>query len=164
MTAFKLILEGLGLGFLLYLICAIGIRNGAIGMVHLYDQKVQERVVQLGLSTADEIRKRSVLFRSLCLPGYLIYVLICVYVINGARGFFEGFWQGFVILFIMNLIDRFLIDEYWVCHTKAWIIPGTEDLRPYITAKDKKKKWIMGTVGMALLAAILSGIMALILK
>ena len=164
MLAIKLIAEGLGLGFLLYLICAIGIRNGAIGMVHLYDQKVQERVVQLGLSTADEIRKRSVLFRSLCLPGYLIYVLICVYVINGARSFFEGFWQGFVILFIMNLIDRFLIDEYWVGHTKAWIIPGTEDLRPYITAEDKKKKWIMGTAGMALLAAILSGIMALILK
>ena len=164
MIALKLVLEGLGLGFLLYLICAIGIRNGAVGMVHLYDQKVQERVVQLGLSTADEIRKRSVLFRSLCLPGSLIYVLICVYVINGARGFFEGFWQGFVILFIMNLIDRFLIDEYWVGHTKAWIIPGTEDLRPYITAEDKKKKWIMGTAGMALLAAILSGIMALILK
>ena len=164
MIALKLILEGLGLGFLLYLICAIGIRNGAVGMVHLYDQKVQERVVELGLTTAEQIRKRGVLFRSLCLPGYLIYVLICVYVINGARGFFEGFWQGFVILFIMNLIDRFLIDEYWVGHTKAWIIPGTEDLRPYITAEDKKKKWIMGTAGMALLAAILSGIMALILK
>ena len=69
-----------------------------------------------------------------------------------------------MILSIMNLIDRFLIDDYWVGHTKAWIIPGTEDLRPYITAKDKKKKWIMGTVGMALLAAILSGVMALILK
>ena len=164
MIALKLVLEGLGLGFLLYLICAIGIRNGAIGMVHLYDQKVQERVIKLGLTTAEEVRKRSVRFRSLCLPGYLAYVLICVYVINGARGFFEGFWQGFAILFIMNLIDRFLIDEYWVGHTKAWIIPGTEDLRPYITAKDKKKKWIMGTVGMALLAAILSGVMALILK
>ncbi len=164
MIALKLILEGLGLGFLLYLSCAIGIRNGAIGMIHLYDPKVQERVVQLGLTTAEEIRKRSVRFRSLCLPGYLVYVLICVYLINGARGFFEGFWQGFVILFIMNQIDRFLIDDYWVGHTKAWIIPGTEDLRPYITAKDKKKKWIMGTVGMALLAAILSGVMALMLK
>ena len=164
MLAIKLILEGLGLGFLLYLICAIGIRNGAVGMVHLYDQKVQERVVELGLTTAEEIRKRGVCFRSLCLPGYLIYVLICVYVINGTRGFIEGFWQSFLILSIMNLIDRFLVDDYWVGHTRAWIIPGTEDLRPYITAKDKKKKWIMGTVGMALLAAILSGVMALILK
>ena len=164
MLAIKLIAEGLGLGFLLYLICAIGIRNGAVGMVHLYDKKVQERVVELGLTTEQQIRKRSVLFRSLCLPGYLMYVLICVYRINSTRGFFAGFWQGLVILSIMNLIDRFLIDEYWVGHTKAWIIPGTEDLRPYIAAKDKKKKWIMGTVGMALLAAILSGVMALILK
>ncbi len=164
MLAIKLIVEGLGLGFLLYLICAIGIRNGAIGMVHLYDQKVQERVVALCLTTAEEIRKRSVRFKSLCLPGYLVYVLICVYLINGARGFFAGFWQGFVILFIMNLIDRLLIDEYWVGHTEAWIIPGTEDLRPYITTKDKRQKWIMGTVGMALISAILSGIMALILK
>ena len=164
MPVITLILEGLGLGFLLYLICAIGIRNGAIGMVHLYDQKVQERVVALGLTTAEEIRKRSVRFRSLCLPGYLIYVLLCVHVINGARGFWPGFWQGFLILSIMNLIDRFLIDDYWVGHTRAWIIPGTEDLRPYITAKDKKQKWIMGTVGMAFIAAILSGIMALILR
>ena len=164
MIALKLILEGLGLGFLLYLICAIGIRNGAVGMVHLYDKKVQERVVALGLTTAEEIRKRSVLFRRLCLPGYLIYVLICVYVINGARGFWPGFRQGFVILSVMNLIDRFLFDEYWVGHTKAWIIPGTEDLRPYITTKDKKQKWIMGTVGMAFIAAVLAGIMAVILK
>lgn len=164
MIALKLILEGLGLGFLLYLICAISIRNGAVGMVHLYDKAVQERVVKLGLTTMEEIRKRSVLFRNLCLPGYLIYVLLCVYAINGARGFWPGFWQGFVILSIMNLIDRFLIDDYWVGHTKAWIIPGTEDLRPYITVKDKKQKWIMGTVGMAFIAAILSVIMALILR
>ena len=68
-----------------------------------------------------------------------------------------------MILSIMNLIDRFLIDDYWVGHTKAWVIPGTEDLRPYITTKDKKRKWIMGTVGMALIAAVLSGLMALIL-
>ena len=164
MLTIKLLAEGLGLGFLLYLICAVGIRNGAVGMVHLYDPKVQERVVELGLTTAETIRKRSVLFRSLCLPGYLIYVLFCVYAINGASGFWPAFWQGFVILSIMNLIDRFLIDEYWVGHTRDWIIPGTEDLRTYITAKNKKQKWIMGTAGMALLAAILSGIMSLILK
>ena len=164
MIVIKLIVEGLGLGALLVLICAVGIKNGAIGMVHLYDQKVQERVIQLGMTTGEAIRKRSVRFRSLCLPAYMIYVLVCIYTINGARGFLPGFWQGFVILSIMNLIDRFLIDEYWVGHTSAWIIPGTEDLRPYITAADKKNKWIMGTLGMAVMAAVLSGIMCLILK
>lgn len=29
----KTIVEGLGLGALLYLVCAVGIRNGAVGMV-----------------------------------------------------------------------------------------------------------------------------------
>ena len=164
MLEMKLIVEGLGLGALLVLICAVGIRNGAVGMVHLYDQKVQNRVVQLGMTTREAIRKRSVRFRSLCLPAYMIYVLVCVYAINGARGFLPGFWQGFVILSIMNLIDRFLIDEYWVGHTNAWIISGTEDLRPYITAADKKNKWIKGTLGMAVMASVLSGIMCLILK
>ena len=164
MLVMILIVEGFGLGALLVLICAVGIRDGAIGMAHLYDKKVQERVIQLGMMTREAIRKRSVRFRSLCLPAYMAYVLVCVYAINGARGFLPGFWQGFVILSIMNLIDRFLIDEYWVGHTNAWIIPGTEDLRPYITAADKKNKWIMGTLGMAVMAAVLSGIMCLILK
>ena len=31
----QVILEGLGLGVLLVLVCAVGIRKGAVGMVHL---------------------------------------------------------------------------------------------------------------------------------
>ena len=45
MIALKLILEGLGLGFLLYLICAIGIRNGAVGM-GLYSVRETEGSIQ----------------------------------------------------------------------------------------------------------------------
>ena len=63
----------------------------------------------------------------------------------------------------MNLIDRFLVDDFWVGHTKAWTIPGTEDLKPYITAADKRKKWLFGTVGLTIIAAALSGIMLLFL-
>ncbi len=159
----KLILEGLILGGLLVLVCAFGIRNGAVGMVHLYSPEVQDRCVSLGLTTHEKIRKNSLTFKVCCLPGYIAYVLICVYAVNGARGFGQGMLQLFVILSIMNLIDRFLVDDYWVGHTKAWIIPGTEDLRPYITANDKKKKWIAGTVGMLMISAVLSGIMTLIL-
>ena len=75
-----------------------------------------------------------------CVPGYIAYVLVCVYAVNGAQGFRAGFWQLLVILSVMNLIDRFWVDGYWVGHTNAWEIPGTEDLKPYITAKDKGKK------------------------
>lgn len=160
----NVILEGLGLGALLVLVCAVGIREGAVGMVHLYGPEVQARCCEMGLTTPERIRKNSGLFKRICVPGYLAYVLIFVYAVNGARGFLSGFWQLLAVLEIMNLIDRFLVDDYWVGHTKAWIIPGTEDLRPYITAQDKKRKWLFGTLGLAVIAAILSGVMALILK
>ena len=155
----KIILEGLGLGVLLVLVCAIGIRKGAVGMVHLYSREVQDRCVSLGLTTHEKIRRNALLFKVICVPGYIAYVLILVYAVNGASGFGAGFWQMLVILSVMNLIDRFLIDGFWVGHTKAWTIPGTEDLKPYITGKDKCKKWIFGTVGMAVIAAVLSAIM-----
>ena len=155
----KTIIEGLGLGVLLVLVCAVGIRKGAVGMVHLYSPEVQDRYVKSGLTTHEKIRRNALLFKVICVPGYIAYVLVCVYAINGAVGFLAGFWQLLVILSVMNLIDRFLVDGFWVGHTKAWTIPGTEDLKPYITSKDKCRKWIFGTVGMAVISAILSGIM-----
>ena len=155
------ILEGLGLGALLVLICAAGIRKGAVGMVHLYSPAVQQRCVKLGLTTHKKIKRNALIFKAVCVPGYIAYVLVCVYGINGTHGFAAGFWQLLVILSVMNLIDRFLIDDYWVGHTKAWTIPGTEDLKPYITAKDKQKKWLFGTVGMAVIAAVLAAMMTI---
>lgn len=160
----QVILEGLGLGVLLVLVCAFGTRKGAVGMVHLYSAAVQERCVAQGLTTHERIKRNAILFKLCCLPGYIAYVLVLVYAVNGARGFLSGFWQLLAILSIMNLIDRFLIDDWWVGHTKAWTIPGTEDLKPYITAADKRKKWTFGTIGMAAISAVLAGIMALILR
>ena len=160
----KTILEGIGLGALLMLVCAFAIRKGAVGAVHLYSPAVQDRCVELGLTTHAKIRRNSLLFKVFCLPIYIAYVLVCVYAINGAVGFLAGFWQILVILLMMNLVDRFLIDDFWVGHTKAWVIPGTEDLQPYIVAKDKFKKWLLGTVGMAALAAALSAVMLLFVR
>ena len=127
-------------------------------MVHLYDPKVQQRCVALGLTTKENIKRNALRFKIICIPMYLAYVLVCVYAINGAQGFGSGFWQCFVILFVLNLIDRFGIDGYWVGHTEAWVIPGTENLMPYISKADKQKKWLFGTVGMAVIALILAGI------
>ena len=155
----QVILEGLGLGALLVLVCAVGIRKGAVGMVHLYSLAVQERCVKLGLTSPERIRRNSLLFKAVCVPGYIAYVLGCVYAVNGAKGFVQGFWRLLVILSVMNLVDRFLIDGYWVGCTNAWTIPETEDLKPYITAKDKQKKWLLGTAGMAVIAAVLAAMM-----
>ena len=160
----RIIIEGILLGALLVLFCAVGIRNGAVNMVFLYHQDVQDRCVKNGLITPEKIKQNRKLFKSLGVPLYFLFALVSAYAVNGARGFGPGFRQIFAILFIVNLIDRLVIDEYWVGHTNAWEIPGTEDMKPYINRKDKIGKWLMGTVGFAVLSAILSGIMALVLR
>lgn len=160
----KVLLEGIGLGLILMTVCALGIRNGAVGMVHLFNADVQARAVELGLTTAERIKQTGLKVKLICIPLYLLYVGVCVYGINGTRGFLPGFWQAFVILMVMNLMDRILVDEYWVGHTKAWVIPGTEDLQPYITAENKKQKWIAGTLSMAVMAAAVAGLLSLLGK
>ncbi|MEJ8754973.1 hypothetical protein G4313_06000 [Coprococcus eutactus] len=64
---------------------------------------------------------------------------------------------------ICGIFDRVFIDWYWVGHTKSWLIPGTEDLMPYVPPKAWKKK-ILGTIiDYPLMAALLSWIMCAIL-
>ena len=76
----QVILEGLGLGALLVLVCAVGIRKGAVGMVHLYSLAVQQRCVKLGLTSPERIRRNSLLFKAVCIPGYIGYVLgLCLW-------------------------------------------------------------------------------------
>lgn len=159
--ALKLIAEGIILIALLIIYCLIGIRGGAVGMVFLYDKKVQDRSVELGLITREAIRKNAILFKAIGIASYAAYAIICAYVINGAQGFLEGFWQILTILLICSIGDRLIIDELWVCRTRAWVIPGTEEFMPYISRRDKCRKWIFGTVGMAVIAAVLSGIMTI---
>ena len=57
MMILQVILEGIGLGVLLILVCAIGTRKGAVGMVHLYSPEVQGRCVKLGLTTHKKIKR-----------------------------------------------------------------------------------------------------------
>ncbi|WP_242879410.1 hypothetical protein [Butyrivibrio sp. INlla16] len=92
----------------------VGIANGPIGLVVFYEQDVKERVVERGLTTAEKIKRTSV--------------------ISG------------LALFIPQLT----------------VIPGTEDLMPYINTKTRIRKWAGSLVGFPILAAIISGIMQLI--
>ena len=113
----QVILEGLGLGILLVLVCAVGIRKGAVGMVHLYSPAVQQRCVKLGLTTHEKIKRNSLLFKAVCVPGYISYVLVCVYGINGARSFAAGFCQ---LLFPIPRKDRGQQDENADREDRIW--------------------------------------------
>ena len=55
----QVILEGLGLGILLVLVCAVGIRKGAVGMVHLYPMGQPVTGIQQGLYAGLQRPERS---------------------------------------------------------------------------------------------------------
>lgn len=159
----SILIEGLILSLCLYLACAYGIRDGAVNMVYLYTQDVQERVVELGMTTKEKIQTGSKRFKILGLLFYFVYVMICVFVINGARGFQQTFIQFVLITWIMGVFDRIVVDTIWVGHTKAWIIPGTEDLMPYIPVKIHIMKWISTLCVYPALGALICWVMLLIL-
>lgn len=140
-----LVLEGLAMSFWLLLVCVVGIANGPVGLVVFYEKDVKDRVIQLGLTTPEKIKKSAILISLVLFLPVLIFVPVLVYFVNGARGFWDGFTQMTVIYLIMNLFDRLFIDWYWVGHTNAWDIKGTEDLKPYISKKTLLKKWL-GTI------------------
>lgn len=67
------VLEGIVMCFVLLLTCVVAIANGAVGGVALYEDDVQKRVVELGLTTEKKIKKSFVLM-SIAIP--LISALI----------------------------------------------------------------------------------------
>lgn len=154
-----IVLEGLAMCFILLIICVIGIANGPVGLVVFYEKDVQNRVVELELTTKDRIKRNTIISSVALFVPVLFLVPAMVYFINSAREFWDIFWQISVILWIMGLFDRIFIDWYWVGHTKTWFIPGTEDLMPYISKKALIRKWVGTIIGYPILAAVISGVL-----
>jgi len=157
-----ILIESAVMCFVLLITCVVAIANGPVGGVALYEEDVQKRVVELGYTTKKKIR-RSLLWMSaaMFLPLFTL-VPFMVYCINGAEGFRDGFWQMTAILWIMGLFDRLFIDWYWVGRTKAWTIPGTEDLKPYIPKSALVRKWVFTLLGFPIIAAAIAGLVTLL--
>ncbi len=158
-----LIIEGMAMCLIELLVCVIGIANdGPVGLVTFYEENVKERVIELGLTTREKIRKSTIISGIAVFIPVLILVPGMVYGLNGASGFREGYRQMLVIGSIYGLFDRIFIDWYWVGKTNAWNIPGTEDLKPYIPPKTLMTKWIGMVVIHPLFYALLAWVMTLL--
>ena len=157
-----LVLEGIVMCFVLLVVCVVGIANGPVGLVSFYEPEVQERVVELGLTTRERIRRNTTLAGIALFVPALLLVPYMVYGINGAQGFAEGFMQMAAISYIYGLFDRIFIDWWWVGHTRAWIIPGTEDLMPYIAGRTLVGKWLGTLVVFPVLYALIAWLMTLV--
>lgn len=151
------IIEGLAMCFLMLLVCVIGITNGPENCAFFYEKDVQNRVVELGLISKEKLKKRAIISLVFLLIPLLIFVPVFVYFVNGTRGYINCFIELLIIYMIEGIFDRVFIDWFWVSKTKAWVIPGTEDLMPYVPKKTLIRKWI-GTIiiypGLAALMAL----------
>ena len=156
------LLEGIVMCFVLLIVCVMGIANGPVGLVTFYEPEVQERVIELGLTTREHIRRNTILSGIALFIPALLLVPYMVYGINGAQGFREGFTQMAFIALIFGLFDRIFIDWWWVGHTRAWVIPGTEDLMPYIAGKMLVTKWIGTLVFFPATYALIAWLMTLV--
>ena len=155
-----IIMEGIVLCFILLIFCVIGIANGPENFTVFYEKDVQEKAIKLGYTTQKEINKQTIIsIIVLYLPCFILVPFMVCY-INDANEFSEIFIQSLLIMYIMGLFDRFFVDWYWVEHTKAWNIPNTEELKPYIPKKMKIFKWIGTIVGFALIALIIALVMS----
>ena len=158
-----IIIEGIVMCFILLMTCVVAISGGAVGGVALYEEDVQKRVVELGYTTEKKIKKSFIIMScALFIPVFTV-VPFMVYYINGAEGFWNGFWQMTAILWIMGVFDRVFVDWYWLGKTKAWEIEGTEDLKPYIPKKVMIMKWCFTAVGFPVFSAVMAGIGCLLM-
>ena len=159
-----LILECIVICFILLIPCVVAIANGVEQAAFLFEKDVQERVVQMGLVTRERLNRNRKVFKLATLIVMIAFVLWAVYGINEARGFWQPFRQILLLTMAEGLFDRFFIDWYWVGHTKAWTIPGTEDLKPYIPQKTLIVKWALVIIGNPIIAAALAGLMFPVFK
>ena len=160
-----LIIEGLAMCLVLLIVCVIGIAyDGPVGLVTFYEYDVKTRVIELGLTTEEKIRKSAIISGIAVFIPMLLLIPYMVYGINGAVGFIQGFTQMLVIGLMYGLFDRLFIDWYWVGKTNAWNIPGTEDLKPYIPKKTLFRKWFGTLVIHPLFYALVAWVMTLFAK
>ena len=155
-----ILIEGIVMCFILLIFCVIGIANGPEKFTVFYEKDVQDKAIELGYTTKKEIKKQTIIsIIVLYLPCFILVPYMVCYV-NGAKEFSDIFIQSLLIMYIMGLFDRFFVDLYWVEHTKAWNIPNTEELKPYIPKKMKIIKWLGTIVGFAIIAVIIAFVMS----
>ena len=51
-----------------------------------------------------------------------------VYFVNGSRSFLNGFLVSYGLWLIADWYDAIVLDIFWFCRSKTWILPRTEDM------------------------------------
>ena len=138
------------------------VRGGAVNGLYFYPKAVQDRAIDIGLITREEmIRKRKIFMTEFYVVMLSALVLI-IGVWNRVTDFSPAYLQALLFLEVMNWYDGIVIDRIWVGYSKFWILPGCEDL-PYVqTWGQVLKKRIILSLIWVIGAAVVAGIVVVI--
>ena len=138
------------------------VRGGAGDGLYFYPKAVQERAIEIGLTTREAIKKKRKVFMTEFYIVMLVALVLIIGLWNHVSDFKTAYLQALLFLEVMNIYDGIVIDKIWVGYSKFWILPGCEDI-PYVQTwlQVLKKRsflvliWVAG-------AAIVAGIVVLI--
>jgi hypothetical protein len=134
------------------------VRGGAIDGLYFYPKAVQDRAIEIGLSTRETMNRKRKIFMT---EFYIVMLATLVLIIglwNHISDFRTAYLYALLFLEVMNWYDGIVIDEVWVRYSKFWVLPGCEDM-PYVqTVKQMLKKRLFLTLIWVIGAAIVAGI------
>jgi len=138
------------------------VRGGAIDGLYFYPKAVQDRAIEIGLTTRETMNRKRKIFMT---EFYLVMLVTLVLIIglwNHISDFKTAYLYALLFLEVMNWYDGIVIDEVWVRYSKFWLLPGREDM-PYVqTIRQMLKKRLFLTLIWGVGAAIIAGIVAVI--
>lgn len=136
--------------------------QGARRQLYNYPPAIREKAIERGITTQEELDTNAKKNKSV---GLLLMLLLCVFmtcIINKQHTFLDGFVQSYIFLNVFSLFDALVIDTIWFCHSKWWLIPGTEDLTEAYHDYAFHWKWFfIGLVSAIPLSLIIGAIVAL---
>ena len=160
----KLILEAI-IYTLLYsaFLVALFKKQGATYQLYNYPPAIQKRAIEKGIITQEQLNDHA---KKNKIIGIILMILPCALIticINKQYTFLAGFLQSYLFLKVFSLFDALVIDSIWFCHSKWWVIPGTEDMTDaYHDYKFHWKWFLLGFVSVLPVCVITGGIVALV--
>ena len=143
------------------LMMKLAVGGSALNGLYFYPEPVQEKVFELGLTEQETVARKKKHFMILFFLIMLTALVLIIGLWNGVRSFWPAYWQALLFLEVMNWYDGVVIDRLWVGHSRFWIIPGTEEI-PFVQTWPQvlKKRGIL-TLIWVVGAALVAGIVAL---
>ena len=131
-----------------------------------YPPAIVQRLIELGLVSGDRplsawqrMKKK---WPAILILGALLGLLARY--ANGCASFLSGFGTMYLLWLIVDWYDALIVDCAWFCHSRRFVIPGTEDLtEAYRDYMFHIKGSCMGMLT-GLPCCLIAGVMAALLK